>query len=307
MFLKKVLFIFFFLLLFSNVNAIENKILIKIDSKIITSIDIFKETQYLIAINKDIKKLSKNKIFEIAKNSLIKKTIKKNEILKFVKDITLDEKFTDELIKSNSLKLGFSSLNDFQKHLMNFDIEIETLRERLTTEVLWNELIVKKYSNQLTIDKERIKKEILSNGKKIKSYLLSEIVFNLPMGSNIEEKFQKIENEISKNGFDNAALIYSISDSSSSGGKLGWIKETSLNKVINEKIVNLKKGQHTQPIVISGGFLLLKVEDIKIIDQQLDLQKEVEKRIISEKNQQLNRFSLMYYNKIKKDVNIDEL
>ena len=307
MFLKKVLFIFFFLLLFSNVNAIENKILIKIDSKIITSIDIFKETQYLIAINKDIKKLSKNKIFEIAKNSLIKKTIKKNEILKFVKDITLDEKFTDELIKSNSLKLGFSSLNDFQKHLMNFDIEIETLRERLTTEVLWNELIVKKYSNQLTIDKERIKKEILSNGKKIKSYLLSEIVFNLPMGSNIEEKFQKIENEISKNGFDNAALIYSISDSSSSGGKLGWIKETSLNKVIKEKIVNLKKGQHTQPIVISGGFLLLKVEDIKIIDQQLDLQKEVEKRIISEKNQQLNRFSLMYYNKIKKDVNIDEL
>ena len=307
MFLKKVLFIFFFLLLFSNVNAIENKILIKVDNKIITSIDIFKETQYLIAINKDIKKLSKNKIFEIAKNSLIKKTIKQNEILKFVKDITLDEKFTDELIKSNSLKLGFSSLNDFQKHLMNFDIKIETLRERLTTEVLWNELIVKKYSNQLTIDKERIKKEILSNGKKIKSYLLSEIVFNLLMGSNIEEKIKKIENEISKNGFDNAALIYSISDSSSSGGKLGWIKETSLNKVIKEKIVNLKKGQHTQPIKISSGFLLLKVEDIKIIDQQLDLQKEVEKRIISEKNQQLNQFSLMYYNKIKKNVNIDEL
>ena len=307
MFLKKVLFIFFFLLLFSNVNAIENKILIKIDSKIITSIDIFKETQYLIAINKDIKKLSKNKIFEIAKNSLIKKTIKQNEILKFVKDITLDEKFTDELIKSNSLKLGFSSLNDFQKHLMNFDIKIETLRERLTTEVLWNEIIVKKYSNQLTIDKERIKKEILSNGKKIKSYLLSEIVFNLLMGSNIEEKFKKIENEISKNGFDNAALIYSISDSSSSGGKLGWIKETSLNKVIKEKIVNLKKGQHTQPIIISGGFLLLKIEDIKIIEQQLDLQKEVKKRIINEKNQQLNQFSLMYYNRIKKNVNIDEL
>jgi len=307
MFLKKVLFISFFLLLFSNVNAIENKILIKVDNKIITSIDIFKETQYLIAINKDIKKLSKNKIFEIAKNSLIKKTIKQNEILKFVKDINLDEKFTDELIKSNSLKLGFSSLNDFQKHLMNFDIKIETLRERLTTEVLWNELIVKKYSNQLTIDKERIKKEILSNGKKIKSYLLSEIVFNLLTGSNIEEKFKKIENEISKNGFDNAALIYSISDSSSSGGKLGWIKETSLNKVIKEKIVNLKKGQHTQPIIISSGFLLLKVEDIKMIDQQLDLQKEVEKRIISEKNQQLNQFSLMYYNKIKKNVNIDEL
>ena len=100
---------------------------IKIDNKIITTIDIFKETQYLIAINKDIKKLSKNKIFEIAKNSLIKKTIKQNEILKFVKNMTLDEKFTDELIKSNSLKLGFGSLNAFENHLMNFDIKIETL------------------------------------------------------------------------------------------------------------------------------------------------------------------------------------
>lgn len=307
MFLKKILFIFFFLLLFSNVNAIENKILIKIDNKIITTIDIFKETQYLIAINKDIKKLSKNKIFKIAKNSLIKKTIKQNEILKFVKNMTLDEKFTDELIKSNSLKLGFSSLNAFENHLMNFDIKIETLRKRLTTELLWNELILKKYSNQLTIDEDRIKKEILSNGKKIKSYLLSEIVFNLPIGSTIDEKFQIIENEISKTGFDNAALIYSVSDSSSSGGKLGWIKETSLNKVIKEKIVNLKKGQHTQPIIISGGFLLLKIEDIKIIEQQLDLQKEVKKRIINEKNQQLNQFSLMYYNRIKKNVNIDEL
>jgi peptidyl-prolyl cis-trans isomerase SurA len=307
MILKKISFIILILLFCLNANSLENKILIKVDNEIITSVDIFKETQYLIAINRDIQKLSKNKIFEIAKNSLIRKTIKQNEISKYVNDAALDEKFTDQLIKSNAIKLGFKSIDDFQKHLINFDIKIETLKERLSTEVLWNELIVKKYSNKLTIDRERIKKEVLLNDRKLTSYLLSEIVFNLSAGTKVEKKFQIIEDEISKTGFENAALIHSMSDTSNSGGKLGWIKETSLNKSIKEKVFNLKIGEHTKPIRISGGFLVLKVEDIKEINQKLDMEKELEKRIINEKNQQFNQFSLMYYNKIKKNVKINEL
>ena len=190
--------------------------------------------------------------------------------------------------------------------MINFDIEIDDLKERLTTEVLWNELILKIYSNKLRIDIEKIKQEILLNDKKFKSYLLSEIIFNLRSGEKIEEKFKIIENEISKTGFDNAALIYSVSDTSNSGGNLDWIKETSLNKSIKEKISNLEIGQHTKPLIISGGFLILKVRDIKEINQPLDIEKELQKRIINEKNQQLNQFSLMYYNKIKKDIKIDE-
>ena len=307
MIFKKIFFTILIILFYSNANSLENKILIKINNEIITSVDIFKETQYLIAINKDIQKLSKNKIFEIAKNSLIRITIKQNEISKYVNDVGLDEEFTNQLIKSNALKLGYKSVKDFQDHLINYDIKIETIRKRLSTEVLWNELIVKKYSNKLTIDRERLEKEVLSNDKKLTSYLLSEIIFNLSAGTSVEKKFQTIKNEISKTGFDNAALIYSLSDTSSTGGKLGWIKETSLNKVIKQKILDLKIGEYTKPIKISGGFLVLKIENIREIDQKIDLEKELEKRIINEKNQQLNQFSLIYYNKIKKDVKIDEL
>jgi len=143
--LKKITLII--IILFYNLNAysIDNKILIKVDNEIITSVDIFKETQYLIAINKGIQELPKNKVFEIAKNSLIKKKIKKNEISKYINDINLEEKYTNQLIKSHALKLGFNSINDFKNHLKNFDIKIETVKKRMTNEILWNELIISKY------------------------------------------------------------------------------------------------------------------------------------------------------------------
>jgi len=305
--LKK-LSIFFIILFYSlNAYALENKILVKVNNTIITSVDIFKETQYLIAINKDIKKLSKNEIFDIAKNSLIRKTIKQNEIAKYNNIKILDEKFTNRLIKANAIKLGFNSINDFQNHLINHGVELKDLKDRASTTVLWNDLIVKKYSNKLRIDKKKIREEILLSDKKLKSYLLSEIVVDLTFGAKIEELYKKIDNEILKTGFDNAALLYSISDTSSSGGNLGWIKETSLNKLIKNKISNLEIGQHTKPLIISGGFLILKVQDIKEINQQLDIEKELQKRIIDDQNQQLNQFSLMHYNRIKKDVKINEL
>ena len=307
MILKK-LSIFFIILFYPlNAYALENRILVKVNNTIITSVDIFKETQYLIAINKDMEKLSKNKIFDIAKNSLIRKTIKQNEISKYNNSKTLDEKFTNQLIKTNAIKLGFNSTNDFQKHLMKYGIEFEELKKRLSTTILWNDLIVKKYSNKLKINEEKIREEILLSDKKIRSYQLSEIVVDLPTGAKIEEQYKIINNEILKTGFDNTALIYSVSDTSSSGGNLGWIKETSLNKLIKDKISNLEVGQHTKPLIISGGFLILKVKDIKEINQPLDIKKELQKRIIENQNQQLNQFSLMYYNRIKKNVKINEL
>ena len=137
--------------------------------------------------------------------------------------------------------------------------------------------------------------------------MLSEIIFDLPRGSKIEEKYKSIQQEISKNGFENASLIYSISDTSSTGGKLGWIKEVSLNSLIKDKISNINKGQYTKPIQIPGGFLILKVNDIKVNIEKLDKVKELEKRVREEKNQQLNQYSLIYFNKVKKDTKISEL
>ena len=304
--IKKKLILFIFLIFSLSAHSLENKILVKVDNKIITSIDIFKETQYLIAINENIQKLPKNKIFEIAKNSLIKNTIKRNEISKYITNTNLNEKLINQLLQSYSKKLGFQSKDEFLNHLRRFDLNADTIKKRLNTDMLWNDLIINKFSNRILIDKKKIKDEIIKDGNKIRSFLLSEIVFDLPSGQSLEKKFEIIENEILMTGFENSALIHSISDTSSLGGKLGWIKESSLNKSLKRIISNLKIGSHSKPIRISSGFLVLKVENIKEIDEELDVEKELNKRIANKKNEQLNQLSLLYYNKIKKDVKIDQ-
>ena len=53
-------------------------------------------------------------------------------------------------------------------------------------------------------------------------------------------KFIKIKKSISINGFENTASIFSISDSSKTGGRLGWINESSINKKIQKQIINIK-------------------------------------------------------------------
>lgn len=303
-FLITLVIVFFFN---TNLFSIENKILLKVDNEIITSVDIFLEAQYLTAINKNINKLKKEKIFEIAKNSLIRKKIKDKEIKKYSNNIKIEPSYVDKIINANATNLGFKSLNEFKNHLENYGINTENLKNRILNEILWNELVLNKYSNKLVINEKKIQNEIETTKKENKSYLLSEIIFDLPKGSKILKRYKIIQEEIKKNGFENASLIYSISDTSSTGGKLGWIKEVSLNKLIKEKIVNTKKGQYTEPIKIPGGFLILKVNDIKVTIEKVDKIKELKKRIREEKNQQLNQYSLIYYNKLKKDTKINEL
>tara|TARA_A100000164_G_scaffold42229_1_gene32230 strand:+ start:2184 stop:3110 length:927 start_codon:yes stop_codon:yes gene_type:complete len=303
-FLLTIILTFFFNL---NVYSLENKILLKIDNEIITSVDIFLEIQYLTAINKNIVKLKNEKIFEIAKNSLIRRKVKEKEIKKYSDNFEINPSYIDKVINTNASNLGFNSLKEFKSHLNSFGLNTENLKSRILNEILWNELVVNKYGSKLVINEKKIKNQIETSNKESKSYLLSEIIFDLPRGSKIEEKYKSIQQEISKNGFENASLIYSISDTSSTGGKLGWIKEVSLNSLIKDKISNTNKGQYTKPIQIPGGFLILKVNDIKVNIEKLDKVKELEKRVREQKNQQLNQYSLIYFNKVKKDTKINEL
>ena len=303
-FLLTIILTFFFNL---NVYSLENKILLKIDNEIITSVDIFLEIQYLTAINKNIVKLKNEKIFEVAKNSLIRRKVKEKEIKKYSDNFEINPSYVDKVINTNASNLGFNSLKEFKSHLNSFGLNTENLKSRILNEILWNELVVNKYGSKLVINEKKIKNQIETSNKESKSYLLSEIIFDLPRGSKIEEKYKSIQQEISKNGFENASLIYSISDTSSTGGKLGWIKEVSLNSLIKDKISNTNKGQYTKPIQIPGGFLILKVNDIKVNIEKLDKVKELEKRVREEKNQQLNQYSLIYFNKVKKDTKINEL
>ena len=292
----------------SVVHSIENRIVFKVNNEIITSIDITDEFKYLQIINPKIADLDKDKIYEISKNSIIREKIKKIEILKFFEDLSLSEEYINKVLKNTLLKIGVNTQEDFIKYLNIRGLNFEQFKQKLAIEAKWNEIIFNKFRSKVKIDQENIEKNLLTSAKReIKSLSLSEIIFEVNKNENLDKKYELIKKDIANNGYENAALIHSISDTSSIGGKIGWINENSLNQKIKKNLSKLNIGDITKPITIPGGFLILKINDEKKIKKEFDLKEEVQKIMNTKLNQQLNQYSNIYFNKIKKDIKIEKL
>ena len=288
--------------------SVENKIVYKVENDIITTIDIEFEKKYLIALNPSIKQLDNYKLNSIAKNSLLREKIKEKEILKYLEKIDLNKKFLNQLIKERYSRLNFGNKDEFLNYLQNYNLKLETIEKKISIEALWNQLIYQKFSKNIKINKEKLAQEIeKKNELKEKNLKLSEIVFTAVDKNKLDKKYSEIVETINSENFESAALTYSISDSSKIGGKLGWIKLGSLNEKIKSELFNLNKGDISQPIFTPNGYLVLKIDDIKFIEKKYDKEKELQQLINLNTNQQLNQQSLIYFNKVKKDTNINEL
>lgn len=291
-----------------NAYSIENKILFKINNEIITSIDILNETRYLKATNKNFQNIKKKDVYKISLNSLVREKIKKIELQNNLDELILDKDYLDQLIITTYKRLNFEKKQDFLNHLNAYKIDIKIIEEKVTIEALWNELIYFKFFKKVVIDENKIKQDIeKQKQKKIKSFFLSEIVFNKKENLTIDQTFEQINQDIINGGFENAVLIHSISNSANNNGELGWVNEDSINKKFRNKLNNLNIGEYTKPIIIPGGFLILKLKNIKEIDNEINTKKKLDEIIKSETNQQLNQYSNIYYNKIKRNIQINEL
>ena len=306
--IKLILIFIFIILSKTQANSIENKIILKIDNEIITSLDVKKEARYLIALNPNTKNLSKDQIYLISKNSLVREKIKKKEILKNFEIINIEQDILKELIKNMFDKLNINSRDEFISYLNKNKLTIDHVEEKIKMEVMWNRLVYLKFKSKIKINSEAIKKEILKNQKTgSKKYFLQEILFDIKKDENIQKKNNLIQDSINKQGFEKTALLYSISSTSQNNGNIGWISASSLNKNIYDKIKDLKAGEISKPITIPGGFLILKILEMKIVQEEINVEKELSKVIKNKTNSQLNQYSLIFYNKIKKDIQIDEL
>ena len=304
---KKIILIFFYsLIFFSNAIAIENKILFKVNNEIITSIDILTELKYLGTINNDLNKMPKKQAFEIAKKSLIREKIKEIELKKIFKEIIVEDEFINNLLVNHFESAEIKSIYDFEKYFLLLDINPNLIKKKISIEVMWNQLIFKKFNQSVKINKEIIKNTLLTKDKQ-NEYLLSEIFFTINENEILDKKTNLLEKEINDKGFSQTALIYSVSNTANKGGKLGWVKETIMSPKIKKIIKQIKINNYTKPIVLPGGFLILKIEDIRETDNDFDLNSEINKIVRKKTNEQLNQFSNIYFNKVKKNITINEL
>ena len=294
-------------LMFSKGITLENKIILKINDEIITSIDIFNEIENLKFFNKNLNQLDNEEIYKIAVQSITKYKIKKNEIYKFFENFDVqNEDYLNEVIENSYKNLGFQDVKTFQNELRSKKISFENFKEKIQIDILWSQLIYSKYYNKIIIDEKKLKKQINSLLSETNSLLnLREIIFEVSDVEEIETKFNLIKNDIQKLGFEGAALKHSISNTSANGGNLGWINERSINKEILNELKKISIKSITKPLRVQSGFLILQKFDEREIQKEINEEEELKKLIDFEKNQQLNNYSNLYYNKVKKNVKIN--
>ena len=306
----KIFFIIFLInfIFLPNLYSQENVFIeLKIEDEIITNIDINNEKNYLIALNNNLKNLNQDQIYQVSKNSLVREIIKKIELVK-VFDLEKSDVLTEGLVENLYKNLKFNNKNEFNNYLKNYNLNSEKVGKKILIEALWNQLIFNKFNKNVKIDENKLKIKLKNelNKNKIEEFNLSEIVFQVDSNEKIEEKNKKIINFINNNGFENAANTFSVSDSSKFGGKIGWVNKTQISKIILENVSNLKIGQVTNPIQINNGYIILKLEDKRLVERNIDMDKELKKLIVFEKEKQLNQYSLMYFYRIKKNLFINE-
>ncbi len=302
-----VIILFFFLLNNISYSKINLQIIMKINDQIVTSYDLEKESSYLLALNPKLRGISKNDLLELAKKSMIKEMIRKSEILKYT-ELNLQNIQINNVLNNMILNLDYSDQSQFENYLNDFNISIDDIKKKIEIENEWKNLIYAKYSKSVKIDKESLidKIEKISKEEFSLKYNLSEIVFGNQQDLSLEEHSKKILESIEINGFENTANLYSIADSSKVGGKIGWVEKNNLSFEINRELENLEISSYSDPIKIGNNYLILKINDIKSVAIKFDKKKELDKMILSETSKQLDRFSNIFYNKIKLNSTISE-
>ncbi len=290
-------FFLIFIICIISLNTSEIRIVLRIDNNIITNIDLENEIKYLKIQNPKIKELNKDDLKELSKNSLIKQIIKKGETDKYF-TIKKNLSFGEKLVEQNYLNKGFQNMSEFKIYLKSQNLRYEIYKEKLMIDKLWNTLIYEKFKNKVKIDEKKIRKSIeeYRDKEKInKEYLLSEILFDLDTDLKI------LQNFIEKYGFEAAATKYSISETSLNNGKIGWVKINNITNEIRSIIDKLSKGEISKPLKVSNGNLLIKVNDIRKLKNNFNLDEEVKKQINFKQNRQLSNLSLNFYKKLKQN------
>ena len=302
-----ILFLIFFLLNNFSYSKINLQIIMKINNQIVTSFDLEKEINYLLALNPNLNEINKNDLLEIAKRSITKEMIRKSEILKY-KELNLQNAQINDVLNNIIQNLNYSDQSQFENYLNGFNISIDDIKKKIEIENEWKNLIYAKYSKSVKIDKNDLSNRIEKINKEEFSfeYNLSEIVFNTKQNISFEEYTKKILESIKINGFENTANLYSTTDSSKVGGKIGWIKKDNLSSEISNELDNLEINSYSNPIKIGNNYLILKINDVKKVATEFDKKKALDKMVINETSKQLDKFSNIFYNKIKLNSTISE-
>ena len=286
---------------------IEDAIYATVANKAITHSDIINEIKIILILNGQMYSEDRKEILEkMAIKSVIKREIKKIEVEKYPKLKFKPSDLEKELNNlANNLNLDLNTLKDA---FITNEIDFSHVVEQMKTELLWNTLIFEIYKNRITINKDEIDDQLSKfqnqSKEKIEEYLISEIVIRSVEKDKIESEIKRIKDKISIEGFANVAMDVSISETSVSGGNLGWVNENSISEELKSKIAMTPIGNISEPIFLQEGILFFTVRDKRISNESRDLEEEKNRLVNAEKAKILRMHSLSHYDNVRRTISI---
>jgi len=238
-------------------------------------------------------------VYQFYKNQIIidkEKIDKKLEILIAGQKKNVEYLIYEIFIENAAIK----KLDEKSEERLNENNVVEELPENKVVDEKNSEIIIEaesaSYNNKKNsiVEEKSIEKivEVKTNDQITETKKKAQITID-DLTKNIKEE-----------GFENTAARFSSSPSAQQGGGLGWVSESKFSQQLLKFIKKTKIGSLTEPIPISGGILILKVENKRVEETNMDLDKEMKKLIEIEKNKQLNNFSTNYFNQVKNNIKI---
>ena len=289
---------------FSNLKCLDSKIIVKINNEIITNYDLKnKILTTLILANEEINQENINKTKPLVLKTLIELKIKENETKKY------KIKTTPEEVQNNLNLLAKNNLQNLKKKFSLNNLDFDTYKKDLETELKWRKLIFFLYQKKVKIEDSEVniqlEKILKENDQKNIEYKLTELLISYENLNDKEKKINEINDQFNELGFDQTLIKYNESLNKDNLGDLGWVNSKSLSKNILSAIEDLKLNEVSEPIVIGNSILYLKVIDKRENKINTTNIEEIKKNIIDTKKNQ--RFSLYSNSHLSKLKNLTEI
>jgi len=237
-------------------------------------------------------------VYQFYKNQIV---IDKEKIDKELKTLIAEQKINEEYLLYE-IFIENSAIKELNK-----ESEEESKKNNVVEELTENKAV--DGENGIIIEVESAsynnKKNLIDEKKSIEKVVETKTNEQIAeVKTNNQITIEDVIKNIKEIGFENTAIQFSSSPTALQGGRLGWINESKFSQVLLKFIKKTKIGTITEPIPISGGILILKVENKRVEENKIDLDKKMKELIEIEKNKQLNNFSTNYFNQVKNNTKI---
>ena len=286
------------LFLNNNLYGFNSKIIVKVEDEIITNYDLKNKILItLILSNQEINQQNIDELKKAVLDQLINLKLKKIELLKY--KIKKDEGRINSYLKS----ISGNNIQNFKNKFFENNLDFELFLDEVDTEIRWQQLIYTLYGKKIDINEATIDVEvekIIKERSNVEEFELYEIEINSNLDVPEKQIIEDILKKINTIGFENSALNFSTSTTSSQKGYLGWINGKTLSKEIYLILSKMKIGEVSRPIKKQNNILFLKLNNKRTIKpEQLEI-KKLKSDIIEKKKAGLfNLYSQSRLSKLK--------